>query len=175
MLHIKIEAMIRTFSAVTRRLLNGYAEEIDQAKTYADIADRIKQDTRDALTDIFCITSEPCSVAYCVSDGNQKGNILCLDMGMKYEADMGKLAKVLGERVQHVTLTEPVFKTDKAKSAIKAGIVTEEEIAKCVTAQPTIAVRMRNAGDSYAPEGIESGEARVTPLKLAKGVKVKRG
>lgn len=175
MLHTKIESITRTFSAATRRLLNKYAEEIDQAKTYADIADRIKSDTRDALADLFFVASEPCSVAYHVSDNNQQGNILCFDMGMKYEADMEKLAKVLGDRMQHVTVTEPVFKTNKAKAALNAGIVTEAELAKCVMAAPTIAIRVRHSADNLTPKGIESGEARVTPLKLAKGVKVKRG
>ncbi len=175
MLHTKGEGVTRTFNRVLRALLTKYAEELDQAKTYMEIADRIKRDTRGAIADIFHVTSEPSSVAYHVDDGSLKGQILCLDMGVKYKADMVKLTKVLGDRLQHVTVTEPVFKTDKAKAALKAGIVTEAELVKCVTATPTLAAQVRHPADGHAPKGIEPGEAKVTPLKPAKGVKLEWG
>lgn len=175
MLHTKGEGVVRTFSAASRRLLNNYANQLAQAKTYTEIADRIKGDTRGALADIFHVTSEPCSASYHVDDGSLKGQILCIDMGVKYKADIAKLAKVLGNRMQHVTVTELVFKTDKAKAALKAGIVTEAELAKCVTATPTFAAQVRHPADGHAPKGIEPGEARVTPLKLATGVKLDWG
>lgn len=175
MLHTKGEGVARTFNAVIRRLLNKYASELDQAKTYAEIASRIKSDTRGAIADIFNATSAPCSVAFHVDDGSLKGQILCLDMGVKYKANMAMIAKVLGHRREHVLVTEPVFSTDKAKAALKAGIVTEAELAKCVTATPTLAAQVRHPADGRAPKGIEPGEAKVTPLKLAKGVKLDWG
>ncbi len=175
MLHTKGESFTRTFRATIRRLMNGYAKELDQAKTYTEIADRIKEETRGALADIFHLTSEPCSIAYHVDDGSLKGQILCLDMGVKYKADMAQLAKVLGDRLQHVTVIEPVFKTDKAKAALKAGIVTEAELVKCMTATPTLATQVRHPANNMTPKGIEPGEARVTPLKPAKGVKLDWG
>ena len=61
------------------------------------------------------------------------------------------------------------------KAALASGIVTEEELAQCVTATPTMAAQIRNPADGHAPKGIDEGEAKVTPLKLAKGVKLNWG
>lgn len=172
MLHTKGEATTRTFGLRNRKTLDKYAINIHDARRYAEMANDLKNEVRGALMDIFYAESAPTNAAYHVETGVLKGQILCLDMGVRYKADMGKLSKTLGDRLQHVTVTEPVFNTSKAKAAIESGIVTEAELAKCVTALPTMAVQLRQPSDGHAPKGIEPGEARVTPLKLAKGVKL---
>lgn len=175
MLHTRSEEKTRKFSARSQKTLNKYAEEISRAKGYEAIAEKLRTEARAALVDIFYVISDPASAAYHVPSGPLKGKLLCLDMGVRYKADMGKLAKKLGDRIKYVTVEEPVFKTDKAKAALAAGIITEEELALCVTATPTLAAQIREPSDGHAPKGIEEGEAKVTPLKLAKGVRLQWG
>ncbi len=169
MLHRKLEPTTKQFSAAARRLLNGYAEDISLAKLHADVADSTRREVRDALIDLF---DDPGSAAYHVDDGPHKGRLLCLDLAIRYEPDMNKLRTVLGDRLATVTVTEPVFKREKAEAAITAGIVTEAELVACVAAVPRIAVVLRDAGDSRTPKGIEPGKARVTPIQLVKPLKL---
>lgn len=77
------------------------------------------------LVDLFGTKIRPSSAAYHVDVGPHQGSILCLDLAVRYEPDFVELAKVLGDRLQHVTVTEPVFDRKKAEAAIKAGVVTE--------------------------------------------------
>jgi hypothetical protein len=156
-------------------MLNKYAGEISEARCYADIADRIRRETRAMLVDLFGTEMQPSSAAYHVDIGQHRGSILCLDLAVRYEPDVAKLASVLGDRLQNVTETKPVFDRKKAEAAIKAGVVTEAEMARCVRAVPRTIAVLRDAADGRAPKGIEAGEARVTPLKLSKGVKLDWG
>lgn len=175
MLHQRLEPVTKTFRAATRSTLNDYANEIEQAKTYAEIADRIRGDVRGALVDLFGAITDGGSTAYHIDDGPQEGNLLCLDLAVRYEPDMAHLANLLGDRLQFVTETKPVFNRKKAEAAIKTGVVTEAEMARCVKAVARPSVMVRRAQDATAPKGIEPGEARVTPLKLPRGLKLDWG
>lgn len=173
MLHELQEPETRTFSAPIRRNLNKYAEEIGQAKDYADMADRIRGDTRGALVDIFgvCLVGGG-STAYRMDSGLLADDFLCLDLAVRYTADMTKLARTLGNRMEFVVDIEPVFNRKKAEAALAAGIINETELARCMTVVPRTSAVIRAKSSPAAPKGIQPGEARMTPLKLVKPLKL---
>jgi hypothetical protein len=158
-------------------VLNKIAVTIDNAKTYTEMADRMRREARGMLVDLFGLIESPGSAAYRVDALPHKGSILCLDLRVHYEPDGEKMARVLGDRLELVLTLKPHFDTKKAAAAIKAGWITEAELAKCVTPVARPAAILRDAGDSNSmtPKGIPLGEGRVNPLTLAKGLKLDWG
>lgn len=176
MLHKLQEPETRTFSAATRRMLNKQAEELEHAKLYAERADNMKRDVRETLADAFGIALvSGGSTTYRINSQPHKDDLLCLNLAVRYTPDMAKLTKILGNRLQFVTVTEPVFDRKKAEAALAAGLIDAAELARCVTPVPRLAAVVRAASDSTAPKGIEPGEARVTPLELVKPLKLAWG
>lgn len=168
MLHKRLEPVTKTFNTTIRRVLNNHADALGRAKEYQKDADRIRHDARRALVDAFGTITDGGSAAYYVNGGPQEGNFLCLDMAVRYEADTEKLAKVLGDRIRFVTTTVPVFDRHKAEAAIKVGMITETELATCVTAVPRLTALVRPWADAGTPKALKPGEACVAPLQLVK-------
>lgn len=172
MLHTKSEeGVTRQFSAGTRRVLKGLADMLRTAKHWETSAKADRAEVKGILIDLFGVKESPGSAAYQLDDAGKASEVLCLDLGVHYEPDGEKLAKVLGDRLELVLTLKPHFDTRKAEAAIKSGVITESELARCVTAVARPSAVLREAGGAMSPKGIKPGEGRVNPLMLAKGLK----
>lgn len=178
MLHTRSEVGTpRKFAAGTRKVLTGLAEKLRNAKHWEKEGEAARHEVRGTLVDLFGSMETPGSAAYQLDDVGKASEVLCLDVGVRYEPidDGAKLAQVLGDRLSLVMTLKPHFDPKRAAEAIKAGIITEAELARCVVPVARPAAVLRDAGDSRTPKGIPPGEGRVNPLVLAKGLKLDWG
>lgn len=176
MLHTRSEiGTPRKFGAGTRKLLNGLAEKLRKAKYWEDEGKAARDEVRGTLIDLFGLVESPGSAAYQMDDAGKASQVLCLDVGVRYEPDAKKMVKLLGSRAAPLFTMKPTFDPKKAKAALEAGTVTEAELAQCMTPKARPSAVLRDAGDSMTPKGIPPGEGRVNPLVLAKGLKLDWG
>lgn len=176
MLHTKSEVGTpRRFAAGTRKLLNELAGKLWLARHWEAEAKVRRSEVTGTLIDLFGLIAEPGSAAYQLDNAGEASQVLCLDLGVRYETDDEKLAKVLGDRLELVLTLKPQFDSKKAEAAIKTGIITEAEMAQCLTPVARPAAVLRDAGDVRTPKGIPPGEGRVNPMTLAKGLKLDWG
>lgn len=176
MLHTRSEeGVTRKFAEGTRIVLKGLANMLRDAKRgeEADKADRAE--VKGTLISLSGVREFPGSFAYQLDDAGKASEVLCLDLGVHYEPDEAKLAKVLGDRLELVLTRKPKFDAKKAEAAIKTGAITEAELARCVTAVARPSAVLREAGGATTPKGIKPGEGRLNPLILAKGLKLHWG
>lgn len=166
----------RQFSERTNELLSAARAAMEVVSRGEDTAENVQEELEGLLIDLFGLHDAPGDAVYKLMDRGIDSDVLGLELNVEWVPDGESMVAVLGDRIHDVMTLRPTFDQEKAEAAVRRGIVTEAELARCLqpVAHPSV-VRYSFGEQDATLKKLPAGEGRVKPLDLPKGLKLQWG